>query len=68
MSFNSRGFRKTARTEEIVGCTLQELYDYLYKTYLTRYGEEYNGNRVVHINHIVPLANTNIEDGVKKTV
>ena len=65
MSFNRRGFRKSARTEEIVGCTLQELYGHLCKTYLIRYGEEYNGNRVVHIDHIVPLANTHTEEEVK---
>lgn len=55
-SFNRRGFRKSKRTEEIVGCTLQELYHYLCKTYLTRYGEIYDGNKVVHIDHIIPLA------------
>lgn len=66
MSFNRRGFRKSARTEEIVGCTLQELYDHLCKTYLIRYGEEYNGNRVVHIDHIMPLANAHTEDEVIK--
>ncbi len=66
MSFNRRGFRKSARTEEIVGCTLQELYDHLCKTYLIRYGEEYNGNRVVHIDHIIPLANAHTEEEVKK--
>ena len=66
MSFNRRGFRKSERTEEIVGCTLQELYDHLCKTYLIRYGEEYNGNRVVHIDHIIPLANAHTEDEVRK--
>ncbi len=65
MSFNRRGFRKSARTEEIVGCTLQELYEHLCKTYQVRYGEEYNGNRVVHIDHIVPLANAHTEEEVK---
>ena len=66
MSFNRRGFRKSARTEEIVGCTLQELYNHLCKTYLIRYGEEYNGNRVVHIDHVTPLVNAHTEDEVKK--
>lgn len=66
MSFNRRGFRKSERTEAIVGCTLQELYDHLCKTYLIRYGEKYNGNRVVHIDHIIPLANARTEEEVKK--
>lgn len=66
MSFNRRGFRKSARTEEIVGCSLQELYSHLCKTYQVRYGEKYNGNRVVHIDHIIPLANAHTEDEVKK--
>lgn len=64
MSFNRRGFRKSARTEEIVGCTLQELYEHLCKTYLIRYGEEYNGNTVVHIDHIIPLATAKTEQDV----
>ena len=65
-SFNRRGFRKSARTEAIVGCSLQELYNHLCKTYQVRYGEEYNGNRVVHIDHIVPLATAHTEDDVKR--
>lgn len=66
MSFNRRGFRKSARTEEIVGCTLQELYEHLCKTYQVRYGEEYNGNMGVHIDHIIPLANAHTEEEVIK--
>ena len=66
MSFNRRGFRKSERTEKIVGCSLQELYDHLCKTYETRYGEKYNGNRGVHIDHIVPLANAHTEEEVIK--
>ena len=65
-SFNRRGFRKSAHTEEIVGCTLQELYNHLCKTYLIRYGEEYNGEKSVHIDHIIPLANAHTEEEVKK--
>ena len=66
MSFNRRGFRKSERTEMIVGCNLEELYKHLCKTYQIRYGEEYNGNRVVHIDHIIPLANAHTEEEVKK--
>lgn len=65
-SFNRRGFRKSARTEEIVGCTLQELYEHLCMTYLVRYGEKYNGNKGVHIDHIIPLANAHTEEEVIK--
>ena len=66
MSFNRRGFRKSERTEAIVGCTLQELYEHLCKTYLIRYGEKYNGNGVVHIDHIIPLAKAHTEEDVRK--
>ncbi len=66
MSFNRRGFRKFERTEEIVGCSLQELYDHLCKTFESRYGEKYNGNRVVHIDHVIPLANAHTEEEVRK--
>lgn len=64
MSFNRRGFRKSVRTEAIVGCTLQELYDHLCMTYRVRYGMEYNGNDPVHIDHIVPLSKANTEEEV----
>ncbi len=66
MSFNRRGFRKSERTEKVVGCSLQELYNHLCETYLIRYGEQYNGNRPVHIDHIIPLANAHTEEEVKK--
>lgn len=64
MSFNRGGFRKSVRTEAVVGCTLQELYDHLCMTYRVRYGMEYNGNDPVHIDHIVPLSKAHTEEEV----
>ena len=66
MSFNRRGFRKSERTEVIVGCTLTELYEHLCMTYKARYGKEYDGKELVHIDHIIPLANARTEDEVKE--
>lgn len=66
ISFNRRGFRKSERTEAIVGCSMQELYSYLCKTYLKKYGKEYDGTIDVHIDHIKPLASAHTKEEVIK--
>lgn len=63
-SFNRRGFVKSEHTEDIVGCTLDFLYDHLCITYRLRYGREYNENEEVHIDHIIPLANARTREEV----
>ena len=63
-SFNRRGYRKSERTEYIVGCTLTELYAHLCMTYRVRYGKEYNAKEVVHIDHIIPLSNAHTKKEV----
>jgi len=66
MSFNRRGLRKSRHTEDIVGCILGELYWHLLETYALRYGEEYDGEAEVHIDHIGPLSNAHTEDEVAR--
>ena len=63
-SFNRRGVRKSGHTEDIVGCDLDYLYRHLCMTYFIRYGEEYDGNTIVHIDHIKPLSNAHTEEEV----
>lgn len=65
-SFNRRGFRKSKHTEEIIGCDTEFLCDYLCKTFLQRYGTEYDGKESVHIDHIKPLSNAKTEQDVKR--
>lgn len=63
MSFNRRGFRKSARTEEIVGCTRDFFVKYLKQTWLDEYGVEWTG-QPCHIDHIVPLATAKKEEDI----
>ena len=65
-SFNRRGFRKSKHTEEIIGCDTEFLCDYLRETYLKRYGTEYDGKELVHIDHITPLSSAKTEQDVIK--
>lgn len=54
-AFNRRATGKPCPTEKIIGCTVQELYNYLCRTFETRYGIAYSGQDV-HIDHIAPLS------------
>lgn len=63
-SFNRRGYIRSEHTEEIVGCKLDYLYRHLCMTYLIRYGEEYDGKTIVHIDHIKPLSEAKTEEEV----
>lgn len=55
LSFSRRGFSKSKHSEEIIGCTFEELEEHLKETWKENYGTEYNGEDV-HIDHIIPLA------------
>ena len=65
-SFKRRGHRKSERTERIVGCSLAKLYEHLCMAYAVRYGKEYDGKELVHIDHIIPLSNAKTEEDVIK--
>lgn len=66
MSFKRKGKYKNKRTEEILGCSFETLYQYLLNTYKDIYGEEWNGTDEVHIDHIIPLATVSTEDEIIK--
>lgn len=55
LAFNNKGFSKSEKTENILGCTFKELHDYLLQTFKNNYGYDYNLNEDVHIDHIIPL-------------
>lgn len=62
-AFKRRGRNKTCKTAEIVGCGLDFLCDYLFKTWESNYGRPWNGEQY-HIDHIVPLATAKTEEDV----
>ena len=54
-SFRRQGKQKKGKTEKIVGCDFETLYNYLLETYKQNYGIEWDGIEKVHIDHIIPL-------------
>ena len=65
-SFKRKGHQKTNNTQEIIGCTFEQLKDHLNKTFYKNYGVEYDGKEAVHIDHIVPLATAKTKEDVIK--
>ena len=64
-AFKRRGRNKTCKTTDIVGCDLDFLCDYLFKTWENNYGKPWNGEPY-HIDHIIPLATATTEEEVIK--
>ena len=64
--FYRKGFQKPDTTENIVGCTAEELRAYLNETFYKNYGYEYDGTDKVHIDHIIPLATAKTQEDVTK--
>lgn len=60
-----RGYKKTSKTFEMVGCTPEQLLEHLHKTWYDNYGTEYNGEPV-HIDHIIPLSSAKTEEDIYK--
>lgn len=60
-----KGHNKTCKTADIVGCDLDFLCDYLFKTWENNYGKPWNGEPY-HIDHIIPLATATTEEEVMK--
>lgn len=51
-SFRRQGKQKKGKTEKIVGCDFETLYNYLLETYKQNYGIEWDGIEKVHIDQI----------------
>ena len=64
MSFRRKGFDKNHKTTEILGCGFEEFQKHLYTTFLKNYGYEFNGEDLVHIDHIIPLKTAKTEEDV----
>ena len=64
LSFVRSGYKKAEETENILGISIKDFCDYLKKTYLDRYGCEWDGVEKVHIDHIIPLATAKTEEDV----
>lgn len=54
-AFKKKGLMKSKHIEEIVGCELIFLYNYLLETFKNNYGIEWDKKEKVHIDHIKPL-------------
>lgn len=64
-SFKRKHHHKSSYTADIVGCDLDYLCNYLFKTWENNYGQPWNGEPY-HIDHIIPLATAETEEEVIK--
>ena len=66
-SFSKKGIIKSLKTEEILGISLKEFYNYLLTTFKEKYKREYvEGEDRVDIDHIIPLFIAKTEEEVIK--
>ena len=65
-SFKKRGLIKSKKLEEIAGCSMDFLINYLYKTFKDNYGYDWDEKEPVHIDHKIPLFIANTEEEVIK--
>ena len=65
ISISKKGYTKKSKTQEIVGCTFEQLKEHLENTWYNNYGTPYNGEPV-HIDHIIPLSSAKNEEDVIK--
>ena len=62
-SFSRKNLNKPNHTEEIVGCSLANLREFLLETWRKNYGTDWNGEPF-HIDHITPLSTVDTREGV----
>ena len=60
-SFTRFSYQKNARVEEILGMPAELFCKYLLETYRLTYGYEWDLEKPVHIDHIIPLASATTE-------
>lgn len=63
-SFKRAKTEKCYKSKEILGCDINFFVKYLLQTYKDIYGEDWDNKQIVHIDHIIPLANANTEEEV----
>ena len=64
--FRNKGKSQSDYIQNMIGCTGNEFYNHLLKTYLDNYGERYNETQEVNIDHIIPLSTAKTKDEVYK--
>ena len=65
-AFKRKGYKKTSRTQEILGCDYETFIKHLLQTFKNNYGYEWDSIEKVHIDHIIPLATAKTEEEVLK--
>ena len=65
-SIARKGYKKTSRTQEILGCDYETFIRHLLQTFKDTYGYEWDRIEKVHIDHIIPLATAKTEEEVLK--
>lgn len=65
-SFKRKEFAKSMHTKEIIGCDYDTFINHLLKTYKDNYKCEWNGEELIHIDHIIPLATAQTKEDVIK--
>lgn len=67
-SFRRRGFKKKQKGEEIYGCSVKEFIEHLIKTFENNYKQKWDWDylKIVHVDHIIPLATAETEEEVIK--
>jgi hypothetical protein len=65
-SLNRRQYKKTSRTQQIVGCSYAELLAHLQSTWDNNYPNQLLKWEEVHIDHVVPLASVKTEEDIIK--
>ena len=63
-SFIRKGYTKSSKTFEILGCDYKTLLNHLKKTYKKNYGIEWDEKEEVQVDHIIPLAAATTEEEV----
>ena len=68
MSFKLKGFKKTSKTAQILGCSFEEFHKHLKGTFEENYGIPFSqiDEKLLHIDHIIPLATAKTQEEVLK--
>lgn len=66
LSFNKKGLIKSNKTEDIIGCSVNDLIEYLLNSFRNRYNYNYDFKEKVHIDHIIPLNKAKDENDIIK--
>ena len=63
-AFKRKGYKKTSKTQEILGCNYKTFIEHLLQTFKDNYGYEWDTVEKVHIDHIIPLSNAKTKEEV----